>query len=397
MKILQAHNFYQQAGGEDAVVAAERQLLEAHGHHVIPYVVHNNAIKGMSGSSAALLTIWNQQTIDQVLPLLTKHRPDVIHSHNTFPLISPALYRAAAEAAIPVVQTLHNYRLLCPAATFYRDGRICEDCLGKWPIDSVVHGCYRGSRPATAVTATMLTVHRVSGTWRDRVHTYIALSEFAKRKFIQGGIPAHKVTVKPNFLPRDPGLGTGLGGYVLFAGRLMEYKGVRTLLEAWRNMPANLPLKIAGDGPLMKDVREAAASLPNIEVLGTCNRERMMELAQDARVLVFPSEWYEGMPMSLLEAFACGTPAIVSDLESLDDFATEGINALRFRTGNPTSLAHTVQRCFADTELWMTLRRGARRTYSERFTAERNYPALMRIYEKSVPYFSVRKQRAAAG
>lgn len=382
MRILQAHNFYQQSGGEDTVVAAEADLLRRHGDEVITYNVHNDAIRDMRGLAAAKTTIWNTRTQSDITRLIAEHKPDVLHSHNTFPLISPSLYGAAQRAGVPVVQTLHNYRLLCPAATFYRDGHVCEDCLGKPPISSVLHACYRGSRPATAVTAVMLVTHRALGTYRNDVDCYIALSEFARTKFIEGGLPANKIVVKPNFLSEDPGIGPGDGHYALFAGRLIEYKGVRTLLEAWRDVA--LPLKIAGSGPLLEEVTQRAAGMPNVEVLGSCSRPQVIQLLKSARALIFPSEWYEGMPMSLLEAYACGTPAIVSDLPSLHEFAESDVNAVRFRMGDPADLARQAASLFGNPQRVSRLRQGARHTYETRFSAEINYPLIREIYQQLI-------------
>src|SRR5437773_765730 len=229
MKILVVHNYYKQAGGEDQCVAAEVEMLQAHGHEVTQYVLHNDAIDRMSRLEVATRTIWSRRAYREIRELIHSHRPEIAHFNNTFPLISPAAYYAARAEKVGVVQTLHNFRLLCPNALFFRAGRVCEDCLGKsipWP--GVVHKCYRGSRAASATTAAMLAVHRMLGTWREAVDTYIALTDFGRQKFIEGGLPPEKIAVKPNFVHPDPGPGAGTGGYAIFVGRLSEEKGLQT-------------------------------------------------------------------------------------------------------------------------------------------------------------------------
>src|SRR5215475_13999890 len=250
MNILVAHNFYKLAGGEDQCVAAEVALLRAHGHRVTQYSLTNDVIDGMGHLQLAGRTIWSRSALCDMRRLIRAHRPQVVHFHNTFPLISPAAYYAAHGEGVPVVQTLHNFRLVCVNAVLFREGRPCEDCLGKMiPWAGVAHNCYRGSRAASAVVAAMLATHRFLGTWHHAVDAYIALSEFSRRKFIEGGLPADKIAVKFNFAYPEPPIGDGSGGYAVYVGRLSPEKGVQTLLDAWQSLGGTVPLKIAGDGP----------------------------------------------------------------------------------------------------------------------------------------------------
>jgi glycosyltransferase involved in cell wall biosynthesis len=237
MRVLLVHNYYQQAGGEEQVFVAEGALLEAHGHRVVRYTSHNDRVTGMSRAVLAKNTVWNRTTYRDLRTLIRKERPQVAHFHNTFPLISPAAYYAARAEGVPTAQTLHNYRLLCPNALFFREGRACEDCVGQagpWP--EVIHACYRGSHLSSGGVAAMLTSHRILGTWVRAVDAYITLTEYTRRKFIQGGLPAEKIVVKPNFVYPDPGPGAGRGMYALFVGRLSREKGVDTLLAAWNTL-----------------------------------------------------------------------------------------------------------------------------------------------------------------
>lgn len=317
--------------------------------------------------------------------MVAAHQPDVAHFHNTFMMLSPSVYYACKDAGVPVVQTLHNYRLLCPSAILYRHGRVCEACAGRavaWP--GVQHACYRGSAAATAVTAGMLTVHRLLGTWARAVDRYIAITEFARRKFVEAGLPAEKVVVKPNFLDVDPGTGEHDGGYCLFVGRLTEEKGVRTLLAAWRLLGGRVPLKIAGDGPLAPEVAAAAAAAPSIEWVGPRSRAEVVALMKRAALLICPSVWYEGgSPMVVVEAFATGLPVVSSRLGGMAESVTDGHTGLHFTPGDAADLAARVEWAVADAGRLRQMGRNAREEFEARYTAERNYERLLAIYEEA--------------
>jgi glycosyltransferase involved in cell wall biosynthesis len=390
VKILVVHNVYQQRAGEEAVVGAEARLLEANGHAVVRYERHNDELRrrgALSGIGAAVETVWSSRSFREMAELIGKERPDVAHFHNTFPLISPSAYYACAQAGVPVVQTLHNYRLLCPAAKFLRDGKVCEACLGRnaaWP--GVVHGCYRGSRAATAAAAAMLAVHRGMGSWQTKVDVYIALSEFARRKFIEGGLPGDRVVVKPNFVASDLTPRTQPGGYVLFVGRLSEEKGPQLLLSAWHGMHTIIPLRIAGDGPLFEKLsREiGASSLAHIELVGQRTSDEVRALMRGARFLVFPSMWYEGFPMTIAEAFASGLPVVVSRLGSMAEIVQHGVTGLHFEPGAATDLAAKVEWAWNRPEELARMGRDARAEYEAKYQPSTNYELLMDIYRVAI-------------
>jgi len=383
MKILIAHNFYQQPGGEDQCVAAEAALLKAHGHEVIHYTLHNDSINSLSRFQAAARTIWNRSAYRELRALIRTHRPRIVHFHNTFPLISPAAYYAAQAENVRVVQTLHNFRLLCTNSLLYRSGGVCEDCLGKripWP--SAVHKCYRGSRGASAVAVAMLTAHRALGTWQNAVDVFIALSRFSRDKLIQGRLPGEKIVVKPNFVYPDPGPGEGTGEYGLFVGRLSAEKGLDTLLQAWKVLPEKVPLKIVGDGPIAAMAREAASRDSRIEWLGRKSEKEVFALIGDAKFLVCPSNCYETFGRVIVEAYAKGTPVLASNLGAMAELVDHGRTGLRFAPGNAVDLASAVQQLLADPPALSRMRQAARQEYEQRYTVESNYRILMAIYER---------------
>jgi glycosyltransferase involved in cell wall biosynthesis len=286
---------------------------------------------------------------------------------------------------VPVVQSLHNYRLLCPNALFLRDGHVCEDCLGKtlaWP--AIQHGCYRGSRAATGVLAGTLALHRLKGTWIHKVDRYIALTEFAREKLIAGGLPADQIAVKPNFVPSSPSPGNGEGQFALFVGRLSAEKGTQVLLEAWRHLQQAVPLKIVGGGPQADLVRQAAAADRRIEWLGRRTPEGVLELMSQALVLIIPSICYEVCPKSLLESLAVGTPVLASRLGALAELVEDGRTGRHFTPGDPHDLADQLQRMLANRYALEAMRRAAREEFLQKYTAERNYQLLIEIYQSVV-------------
>jgi len=385
MKILVAHNFYKWPGGEDQCMTAEVAMLRGRGHEVIQYVLKNESIDMMSGPQVALRTIWSGPAFRELRQLFRTHRPQIAHFHNTFPLISPAAYYAARAENVRVVQTLHNFRLLCANALLFRDGNICEDCLGKsipWP--GIVHKCYRGNRSATAVVATMLAAHRAAGTWSKAVDVYIALTEFGQRKLVEGGVPEDKIAIKPNFINLDPGGGAGTGGYAVFVGRLSAEKGLETLLKAWRYLGGRLPLKIIGDGPMAAAVREAETKDSAVQLLGSMPIEAVYALLGEATFLVLPSQCYENFPRVIIEAFAKGTPVIVSRLGAMAEIVDDGRTGLHFQPGDPVDLAQKVRSILADPPKLARMRQTARQEFAQHFTADVNHKSIMTIYERAL-------------
>jgi glycosyltransferase involved in cell wall biosynthesis len=345
----------------------------------------NDEISGsFNQAMTAANAIYSQSGKRRVFSEIARFRPDIVHVHNFFPLWSPAVYDACRDAGVPVVQTLHNYRLFCSDAFFFRDGKVCEDCLGKFfPWPGIVHRCYRGSAVGTAAVATMLTVHRARRTWHTRVDKYIALTEFARQKYIEGGLPGEKILVKPNFVYPDPGAGSGGGGYALFVGRLSPEKGIDTLLAAWKHLDQAIPLKIVGQGPLAETVKEAVSKLSNVEWLGTLTLERLYEIMGKAEFLIFPSAWYETFGRVAVEAFATGTPVIAAQIGAVAEIVEDQRTGLHFRPGDPDDLVAKVQWALSHPNQLQKMRREARMEFESKYTAQQNYQQLMEIYKSA--------------
>jgi glycosyltransferase involved in cell wall biosynthesis len=381
MRILSIHNIYQIRGGEDESRQAEEQLLREMGHQVDVYEEDNARLVDCNSFQVAARTIWSVESHQIVKKILKSAAYDLVHIQNFFPLISPSVFYAAQSEGVPVVQTLRNYRLLCPNALFFRDGQVCEDCLGKpIPYPGIIHGCYRQSRTASGVTAAMITSHRILGSWNNQVNIYIALTHFAREKLIQGGLPADKIVIKPNFVHPDPGVGKGAGGYALYVGRLSVEKGLDTLLKAWDSLGDRIPLKIVGDGPLSDLVVAAQQQNPSIEWLGRKSMAEVHELMGDAQVLIFPSKWYETFGRVAVEAFAKGTPVIASKIGAIAELVDHGRTGLHFAPGNPTDLAANMEWFLSHSAEANQMRQTVRMEYEEKYTAECNYSRLMEIY-----------------
>jgi glycosyltransferase involved in cell wall biosynthesis len=385
VRVLLVHNTYQQPGGEDVVFELERWLLESRGHQVIVYRRSNQEIDAYGGVRRIGLVktaIWASDSRQDFAQLLRREKPDVVHVHNTFVMISPSIYSACYEAGIPLVQTLHNYRLLCPGATFFRDGKICEDCLDRSLWQSVRHACYRDSRSATAIVALMLAIHRQRNTWGREISRFVALSKFSRTKFIEGGVPAEKISVKPNFIHPDPGVRSGNGEYGLFVGRLSPEKRVSTLLMAWKRFRLDIPIFIIGGGPDRDELEAQSATngLANVHFLGYLPREQALAYLRKARFLIFSSEWYENCPMTLVEAFACSVPVICSAIGSMQEMVANGRTGLFFAPGDPDDLAEKVVWAWNHPHEMRAMGNEARMEYESTYTAEKNYAMLMEIY-----------------
>jgi len=354
-------------------------------------MLDNHDLKNQMLIGIGFRSVWNPDSYNRVRQIIREHRIDLVKVDNFFPQISPAVFYAARAEGVTTVQTLRNFRLACPGAVFFRDGHICEECLGKvvpWP--GVMHGCYRNSKALTVAPALMASVHRVAGTWKNRISAYVALTDFSRDKFVEIGLPKDKIFVKPNFVT-DGGIGSGDGNYALFVGRLSPEKGIDVVLEAWKTIGTRMELKIAGGGPLEDDVRQAAAVTPGITYLGQVPLAETYELMGRASVLIFPSKWYETFGRTVAEAFAKGTPVIAAKIGSMATMVTHGQTGLHFNPDKPETLVEQIDWMLAHGDDWRQMRVAARKMYEENYTPERNYNIMMDIYERA----TAQKQRRA--
>ena len=393
MRVLMLHNQYKSRGGEDEVVDAESAMLRTSGHDVELLELQNNASATSRKVRTALGAVWSREAHRIVTERLTRRTFDVVHVHNFFPLWSPSVYYAAADNGIAVVQSIHNYRLICPASTLFRDGHHCTVCVGKkiaWP--GVVHGCYQGSRPATGAVAAMLATHWALGTWRTSVHQYIAISRYVRDRLVAGHFPENRIAVKPNFVAEPPSSSPRprKSDYFIFVGRLIEEKGLAVLFRVWSSARNGARLKIVGDGSV-----PAGLAVPEgIEMLGARPLAETYGLIAGAKALLLPAEWAEPFGRVVIEAFALGTPVIASSAGALPELVEHDVTGLLVDAGDSGALAAAIGRLSSDEALCRRLSEHARRAYLESFTEQVNRDKLVAIYERAI---AIRRQAKPGG
>ena len=381
--VLVIHNRYRQAGGEDTMVRAEVALLRQHGHRVVEYVRENDAIEryGLLHKGSLMLgATWNPGAYTELRQLIRSERPDVAHCHNLVPLISPSAYYACRAEGVPVVQTLHNFRLRCPAGTLFHNDSVCSDCDGSLG-HAVARGCYRNSRIQTAAAALMLGTHRAIGTWENAVDAYSAPSRFCLERMAAGGIPREKITLRPNFLLHDPGPRSAAGNYVVFVGRLCVEKGIRQLLWAWRRL-RRIPLVIVGDGPLRAETERYLErnGMAKVCLTGALPAGETLARVKEARFLVCPSVGYETFGMTVLEAAACSVATLGSRLGAIPEVVDEGNTGLLFDPHDPDELAEKAEWAWLNHEAMVEMGAAARRRYLQHYSVEKGYAAQISLY-----------------
>lgn len=388
VKVLLGHTFYRSSApsGEDAVYLNERRLLEENGIRVVTFERYNDDIDDSSlvariklGMGAA----WSRQTYRDLSALIRAVRPDVAHFHNTFPQITPSAWAACRDNGVPVVQTLHNYRFVCPQAMLQRSGRPCEDCLESGLAHALRNRCYRSSLPATLAQVWTLALNRSRGSF-TRVNRFLALTRFAAGRLAAGGLPRERITVRSNYLHDPPSAGDGSGGYVVYTGRLSPEKGLFTLVRAWEGL-RRLPLKIVGDGPLRRQLEAEVTRLGlPVEFLGFLPRKEALGIIGGAMLQIVPSEWYEGFPMVILEAYARGTPVVASRIGSLEEIVAEGTTGSLFETGNAPDLAVKVSGLVSNPGRLSLMRRRVRDHFRSRYSSSSGIASLLDIYREVI-------------
>ncbi|AHM64869.1 glycosyl transferase [Paenibacillus polymyxa] len=388
-KVLIIHNFYQQSGGEDKVVEQESAMLRSRGIETEHYYVHNDSIQSKGLANMAKLAVeaaWSFPEFKRIKELLLRVKPDVVHVHNFFPVISPSVYHACERLGVPVVQTLHNYRLICPAATFMRGNEVCEKCLHGTLLHSIRHGCYRGSQLQTIPVAAMIKFNELIGTWQHKVSRYIALTEFARDKFAESGIPLDRIAVKPNFIHHqtvkakyDPN-----DRYLLFVGRISAEKGVRNLLQAWSQLEdrGGLRLVIIGDGPQKAELAAAYAQ-EDIRFLGKQDGDTVLDCMSRAMYVMVPSIWYEGFPMTIVESYSVGTPVLCSRIGALEEIVEDGVTGFHFQHDDLENIKTVIRRAVAY-ENYAAMRQKVAENYAAHYTEEVNVKQLLAIYSEAM-------------
>lgn len=404
MNILLVHNYYGSSApsGENQVFEAEANLLRTRGHDVQWFTRHSDAIHSQGAAGwvrAAVGTPWNLRAAAAIRREVARSRASIVHVHNTFPLLSPAIFPAIGKSAARVL-TLHNYRLFCPAAIPMRSGRVCTECLDRasaWP--AMQHACYRGSRTATMPLALGVGLHRRLGTWTKHVDAFIALTAFQQEKMVAAGLPAELVHVKPNFYPGRPSTMPWheRRNAVVFAGRLAAEKGVRALVQAWLDWGSSAPeLRIVGDGELREELHQLTVGSPGtpISFLGQLTSDAaQLEIAR-AKLLVLPSEWFEGFPMVIREAFAFGTPVAASAIGPLPSIVESGVGGILFTPADPSSLLGVVRAAWESEGTLQRLGKGARQAFEMRYTEDANYAILAGIYRQAMTVHQERYKAA---
>ncbi len=379
-KILFIHNFYLIPGGEDQSHRSEIELFKRHGHSIFTYEDNNTRIEEIGKFKTALKTIWSHETYKNIRRLIQEHSIDLIICQNIFPLISPSLYYAAKKERTPVFQFVRNYRLLCLNALFYRNGGVCEECLGKrflWP--GIIHKCYRGNFWGSIVVALMNYIHWRFNTWNKQVTKFICLNQFSKGKLVEGGIWEQKISIRPNFLLRDSGVGTNRDTYLLYVGRLSEEKGIKFLLDCIERNNLQIPLKIVGSGPLNDFVISITKKNDYVKYLGSVTPDEVLELMRNAFSVIVPSTCYEVMPRTIIESFGTGTPVIGSNIGGIGEMVEHKQTGLLFIPGNADDLANCVHWAYSHPDDMKKFGENARLEFLTKYTAEKSYLNVLNI------------------
>ncbi len=386
MKFLFLHNKYTFRGGEETIVGVETGLLREKGHEIVEYYKDNLEIENFSHFKKASMlwtTSWNRESYNEIKEMLVKHKPDVAHFHNILPQISPSAYYACKAEGVPMVQTLHNYRMICPDSQLLRDGAVCELCPADGLQNSLVYKCYRGSVIQTATVAMMIKYHRYLGTWNNIVDRYIASSQFLKSKLVEYGLPEKIISVKPNFIPEIERSYED-EGYAVFPARISKEKGIETLLKAWRMIKKDHRLKVLGDGPLAPRLKAEYSTDSNISFLGKLDRDGVMKELAGCRTVILPAIWYENCPMTVIEAYANGKPVIGANIGALGEMIDHGATGFHTECGNENDLAEKIETLMGDKKLARRMGDKAREKYETVYNPESAYKSQMKIYEETI-------------
>ena len=379
--ILIVHNYYRIPGGEDTVVKNEKDMLEENGHKVVLYTRNNDEIKNLGKIKLLFESFFSFKTYNEVKRIVKENNIDVVHVHNTLPLVSPSIYYAAKKCKVKVIQTVHNFRLMCPSGTFTRKNSICEDCVQQNLFAAIRHKCYRNSKIQTSIVALTLLLHRILGTYKI-IDKYIVLTEFNKNK-LKVILDEKKIVIKPNFVKRSMNLElNNEKKHFLFLGRIEELKGIRLLVKTCEKMK-NIEIVIAGTGPLEEEIKQYIKKnkIKNINLVGYKSKEEVFNLLKTAKALIVPSQCYEGFPMTIVESLSLGVPVITGNIGNLSTIIKHNYNGLIFNYNNEKSLMIAIDKLNKDVVLRKKLSLGANETYNQKYNEIENYRILEQIYD----------------
>lgn len=386
MKVLIAHNRYQQSGGEDQVVSAEAAMLARNGHDIELLSFDNDAISGVPAQiRAAANSFFSVPSYNRALDVMRRFQPDVLHVHNFTPTLSPSIFFAGRKARLAIVQTMHNYRFICSNALLFRDGKPCEKCLDRNSVlPGIMSGCYRGSRAGTAIVGGSNALHKRLGTWTERVDRYIALTQFAAGK-LSRAVPVDRIRIKPNFVS-EPGISGVNGDFLLFVGRLSQEKGLDTVIAADMVGALPLPVIVIGDGPMRQEIEDASRRHGSrLKPIGKRSGTEVRRWMARAAALLLPSLCYEGFPVTIAEAFSVGLPVIASRIGGLPEIVRENSSGLLHAPGDAASLFATVSQFaeFKHDEI-ARMRLAARAQYETEYSEAANHSMLVKIYAEAI-------------
>ena len=388
MNILQVHNKYKILGGEWTVLHQEYELLKKN-HSVDQFIVDNNIELSSVIDKLKLVykTHYNKQAKSKISEKLKQGNYDVMHTHNFFPLLSPSIFEAAREAGIPSILSLHNFRLIHPNGLLYHNGKIDHRSINGSAYNCVWDGVYRNSKLQTAVAAHMIEYHRKHKTWQNLPSAFIALSEFSKQMFVDGGLPKERIFIKPNFIEDPLNNGSGLKiqekkeNMFLFVGRISTEKGIQDLIECWIQNKIKAKLVIAGDGPLRSKLEEKSKANPSVQWLGQISREEILQKLSVAKAMLFPTRCYEGQPLIILEALSVGCPVITSKIGNPQNMIDDGGSGLHFKTGDIKDMYQKISHIYYKTANRKEMSKKARERYLQNYTPEKNLEMMLDIYK----------------
>jgi glycosyltransferase involved in cell wall biosynthesis len=382
MKVLQVHNFYQQGSGEDTQMRQEAALMRFNGWEVLQYFVSNDAIDNLNSMQKIELGIgvfWSHKHYKAIRRLLRSERPNICHVHNFFPLISPSVFAACKSSRVPVVATIHNYRLMCANGLFLRNDMACEDCLSKTMFNGIKHACYRNSKSLTAIAAAAFEAHHALNSWNRNVTRFIALTSFMKEKLVQKGIESEKIYIKPNFIQSGNLPIRTQGEHLLFVGRLDRVKGADMIKNIAESRP-NIIIRVLGEGVL----KDSFHGLPNVKLLGQQPHEKVLEEISQCRAVVLPTRFYEGMPLSVIEAFACGKPVITTNHGALPEMVTPEITGWLFEPNNLEDLLRCVDQATSQNFDAASFEMACLDAYQTNYSVSENFDLLSSIYQSAI-------------